>query len=84
MLTKTVDKQHGVKKDTHTGKSYWKSKNVQYLYEQLELDGQRFTVMDKKGKEDVFDPVLGKKVQQKGHKLTKQELLDMLFKSRNI
>ena len=40
--------------------------------------------MDKKGKEDVFDPVLGKKVQQKGHKLTKQELLDMLFKSRNI
>ena len=57
---------------------------MQYLYEQLQLDGKRFTTMDKTGKEDVFDPVLGKKVQKKGKKLTKDEVLEMLYKSRNI
>ena len=57
---------------------------MQYLYEQLELDGKRFTVMDKKGKEDVYDPVLGRKVQKKGDKLSKNDLLEMLYKSRNI
>jgi hypothetical protein len=57
---------------------------MQYLFEQLQLDGIRFTVMDKTGKEDVFDPVLGRKVQNKGKKLSKDELLEMLFKSRNI
>ena len=83
-IKKAIDKSHGVKKDTHTGRNYWKNQNIQYLYEQLQLDGQRFTVMDKTGKEDVFDPVLGRKVQKKGKKLTKDDLLDMLYKSRNI
>ena len=81
---KTIDKQHGVKKDTHTGRTYWKKQNLQYIYEQLELDGKRFTVIDKKGKEDVFDPILGKKVKKKGNKLTKDDLLEMIYKSRNI
>ena len=57
---------------------------MQYLYEQLQLDGMRFTTIDKTGKEDVFDPILGRKVQKKGKKLTKDDLLDMLYKSRNI
>jgi len=83
-IKKTVDKPHGVKKDTSKSKNYWKRQNIQYLYEQLQLDGMRFTAMQKTGKEDVLDPALGRKVQKKGDKLVKNDLLEMLYKSRNI
>ena len=83
-IKKTIDKQHGVKKDSHTGKSYWNKQNIQYLYEQLQLDGMYFTTIEKKGKEEVYDPVLGKKVKKTGTKLTKNDLLELLYKSRNI
>ena len=83
-IKKTIDKQHGVKKDSHTGKSYWNKQNIQYLYEQLQLDGMYFTTIEKKGKEEVYDPVLGKKIKKTGTKLTKNDLLELLYKSRNI
>jgi hypothetical protein len=77
-------KQVGVQKDTNTNKSYWKKQNITYIYQQLELDGMRFTNIQKVGKEDVQDHVLGKKVKKTGKKLTKAELLEMLYKSRKI
>jgi len=83
-IKKTIDKQHGVKKDSHTGKSYWKKQNIQYLYEQLQLDGMYFSTIEKKGKEEVYDPALGKKVKKTGTRLTKNDLLELLYKSRNI
>ena len=57
---------------------------MEYIYKQLELDGHRFTTLQKIGKEDIFDPILGKKVKHTGKKLSKQDLLGMLFESRNI
>ena len=36
------------------------------------------------GPVQTYDPILGKKVQKKGNKLSKDEVLEMLYKSRNI
>lgn len=85
-VKKTINKvkQVGVEKDTNTKKIYWKKQTVQYIYQQLELDGMRFTNIQKVGKEDVLDPILGKKVKTVGKRLTKPELLEMLYKSRKI
>ena len=58
--------------------------NMEYIYKQLELDGHRFTNLQKIGKEDIFDPILGKKVRNKGKKLSKLDIIGMLYKSRNI
>ena len=75
-VKKTIEKtkQVGVEKDTHTGKAYWKRQNMEYIYKQLELDGHRFTNLEKIGREDVFDPILGKKVQKKDKGLRKINL----------
>jgi hypothetical protein len=35
---------------------------MEYIYKQLELDGHRFTNLEKIGREKVFDLILGKKV----------------------
>ena len=56
---------------------------MEYIYKQLELDGHRFTNLEKIGREEVFDPILGK-VKKTGQRLSKDQLIDMLFKSRNI
>ena len=58
--------------------------NMEYIYKQLELDGHRFTNLQKIGKEDIFDPILGKKVKHTSKKLLKKDLLEMLFLERNI
>ena len=75
-VKKTIEKnkQVGIDKDSHTGKTYWKRQNMEYIYKQLELDGRRFTNLEKIGREDVFDPILGKKVQKKDKGLRKINL----------
>jgi hypothetical protein len=40
--------------------------------------------LNKIGKEDIFDPILGKKVKHTGKKILKKDLLEMLFLERNI
>ena len=71
-VKKTIEKikQVGIEKDLSTSKSYWKKQNMEYIYKQLELDGHRFTTLQKIGKEDIFDPILGKKVKHTGNKLS--------------
>ena len=69
--TSKAVKQVGVEKDINTSRGYWKKQNLQYLYQQLELDGMRFTNLQKIGKEDVHDQVLGKKVKKIGKPLKK-------------
>ena len=83
---KTIEKikQVGVEKDLNKNRSYWMKQNMEYIYKQLELDGHRFTNLQKIGKEDIFDPILGKKVKHTGKKLLKKDLLEMLFLERNI
>jgi hypothetical protein len=85
-VKKTIakNKQVGIEKDLSKSKSYWKQQNMEYIYKQLELDGFRFTTLQKIGREDVFDPILGRKVKKTGKKLSKQDLIDMLFLERNI
>ena len=85
-VKKTIakNKQVGIEKDLSKSKSYWKQQNMEYIYKQLELDGFRFTTLQKIGREDVFDPILGRKVKKTGKQLSKQDLIDMLFLERNI
>jgi hypothetical protein len=85
-VKKTIakNKQVGIEKDLSKNKSYWKQQNMEYIYKQLELDGFRFTTSQKIGREDVFDPILGKKARTKGKKLSKLDIIGMLYKSRNI
>jgi hypothetical protein len=55
---------------------------MEYIYKQLELDGIFISDMDKTGIQYVT--LLGKNVQDSRKKLKKKDILEMLFKSRNI
>jgi hypothetical protein len=55
---------------------------MEYIYKQLELDGIFISDMDKTGTQYVT--TLGKNTQDTKKKLKKKDILEMLYKSRNI
>ena len=71
--------QHGTKKDTSRSRAYWRRKNIAYLVDQLGLLGVRIDPSQLTGKEEVFDVVKNKKVKQNVKKITRAELLQILF-----
>ena len=81
---KNANAQTGIELDTSTEKDYWKKQNMQYIKTQLELRGKRFDVSDFTGVKTNFDNILGKKVKQKVAKITKDEMLNMLYKMLHI
>jgi hypothetical protein len=76
--------QHGTKKDTTTSRSYWASKNLAYLTDQLSLHGVRIDPSQLRGYEEVHDVVKDKKVKHKIKKITKKELLKMIYEKLGI
>lgn len=71
--------EHGVKLDDNKTKSYWKGKPIQYIKEQAQLRGHRFTNLEMKGGTKA---VKGKI--EKVKKFGKQDYLEVLFKILKI
>ncbi len=71
--------EHGVKIDENKNKSYWKGKPIQYIKEQAQLRGHRFTNLEMKGGTKA---VKGKI--EKVKKFGKQDYLEVLFKILKI
>ena len=68
-VKKTINKpKFGTEKDTNTSRSYWKTKNIGYLIDQLSLHGVRLTKEELKGR----------------NKLKKSELVEMLIEKLGI
>ena len=76
--------EHGSKKDNNNKRSYWQRKNIGYIVDQLSLRGVRIDPSQLTGKAEVFDVVKDKKVKQKVKKITKPELLELLYQKMKI
>ena len=73
--------EKGPKKiDTKKTKSYWEKKSNAYILDQLSLHGVRIDPSLLSGRKKVFDVVKDKEVIEKVKKITKAELLAMLYK----
>ena len=81
---KDESKKHGTKIDTKKNKSYWEKKSNAYIIDQLSLHGVRIDPSLLTGRKVEIDPALDRKVITKVKKITKGELLDMLFKALKI
>jgi hypothetical protein len=77
-------KQHGTKIDTKKTKSYWEKKSNAYIIDQLSLHGVRIDPSLITGKKVEIDPALDRKVTTKVKKITKAELLTMLYKALKV
>jgi hypothetical protein len=73
-------RSHGTKADTKKSKKYWEKKSNAYIIDQLSLHGVRIDPSLLTGRKVVFDVVKNKNVTEKVKKITKGELLDMLYK----
>ena len=71
--------EHGIKLDENKSKSYWKGKPIQYLKEEAQLRGHRFTNLEMKGGTKA---VKGKI--EKVKKIGKQDYLKTPFKILKI
>ncbi len=58
------NKQTGLEIDKTLKASHWKSQNLAYLKTQLELRGKRFEPGQFTGKQNEYDPILGRKVKK--------------------
>lgn len=76
--------QHGTKIDTKKTKSYWEKKSNAYIIDQLSLHGVRIDPSLITGKKVEIDPALDRKVTTKVKKITKAELLNMLYKALKV
>jgi hypothetical protein len=77
-------KQHGTKIDNQKSKSYWAKKTNAYIIDQLSLHGVRIDPSALTGKKVEIDPALDRKVVKKVKKITKEELLKMLYSKLKI
>ena len=73
-------KGHGTKIDNKKTKSYWEKKSNAYIVDQLSLHGVRIDPWLLSGRKQEFDVVKDKNVTVKVKKITKEELLNMLYK----
>lgn len=73
-------KGHGTKIDNKKTKSYWEKKSNAYIVDQLSLHGVRIDPWLLSGRKQEFDVVKDKNVTVKVKKITKEELLSMLYK----
>ena len=76
--------EHGSKKDPNKKRSYWQKKHIGYIVDQLALRGVRIDPSQLTGRAEVFDVVKDKKVKQKVKKITKPELLELLYQKMKI
>ena len=76
--------EHGSKKDPNKKRSYWQKKHIGYIVDQLSLRGVRIDPSQLTGRAEVFDVVKDKKVKQKVKKITKPELLELLYQKMKI
>ena len=76
--------EHGSEKDPSKSKSYWSRRSIGYIVDQLALRGVRIDPSQITGRAEVFDVVKDKKVIQKVKKITKSELLDLLYQKLKI
>ena len=65
-------------------KSYWAGQNIGYLKEQVQAHGVRLDPSLFTGRKEEFDVVTNKKVIKKITKITKAELLVMLYAKLGI
>ena len=73
-------KAHGTKIDNKKTKSYWEKKSNAYIVDQLSLHGVRIDPWLLSGRKQEFDVVKDKNVTVKVKKITKEELLNVLYK----
>jgi hypothetical protein len=73
-------REHGTKIDNKKTKSYWEKKSNAYIIDQLSLHGVRIDPSLLSGRKTEFDVVKDKNITVKVKKITKQELLNMLYK----
>ena len=76
--------EHGSKKDPSKSKSYWSRRSIGYIVDQLGLRNVRIDPSAITGRAEVWDVVKDKKVIQKVKKITKTELLDLLYQKLKI
>ena len=83
--TRRKNQNSGVTKDWETSREYWARQPLGYIKTQLDIDGTRFEDGIFSGWKLVKDVLNeNKKKRVKVDKITKEELLEMLYKSRSL
>ena len=76
--------QHKTHLDNNTSKKYWREQPLGYILDQLSLHGVRLDASLFSGNKTEHDPVLDRKVIKKVKKITKNDVLKMLYEKLKI